>query len=253
MSALSHVLVINPNTSHSVTQRLVQQLALGLPGLQLHGATAAFGAPYITDEHSYCIAGHAVLDAWTSAQKAAPVPGYAAVLVGCFGDPGLAGLREVVGVPVIGLAEGAVQAMQALGYTRIAIVTGGEKWQAMLERWSRAHGHDRTQAPVQIVQITTLPATGMQLMQSPQAAVQALAQCSAQVLQHRGAQAVLLGGAGLAGLGAQVRASTGLPVWDCVEVVQPCVRSAVAAQEQAPVPPQSQSQLVQPTMPPGAK
>lgn len=227
MSALAHVLVINPNTSVSVTQRLVQQLSLGWPQVQLHGVSAALGAPYIADEYSYCIAGHAVLQAWASAQEAAPAPGYAAVLVGCFGDPGLEALREVAHTPVMGLAEGAVQAMQALGYTRIAIVTGGEKWQAMLARWSRAHGHDRPHAGVQIVDITTLPATGMQLMQSPAATALALAQCSAQVLRSSGAQAVLLGGAGLAGMGTQVRTSTGLPVWDCVEAVQQCLQRSV--------------------------
>lgn len=234
MSAFSHVLVINPNTSQHVTQHLVQQLSMGMPTLQVQGVTAAFGAPYIADEHSYCIAGHAVLQAWASAQDSAPVQGYAAVLVGCFGDPGLAGLREVAAIPVLGLAEAAVQAMGEQGFERIAIVTGGEKWQAMLERWSRAHGYDRAPAPVQIVQITTLPATGMQLMQSPEATLQALMQCSTALLQQRGVQAVLLGGAGLAGMGTQVRARTALPVWDCVEAVQPLVRRAVARAMQLP-------------------
>lgn len=223
MLASQHVLVINPNTSGSVTERLLLQLSLGLPDVQLHGATAAFGASYIADEYSYCVAGHAVLEAWSQALTLAPAGGYGAVLVGCFGDPGLPALTEVAGIPVLGLAQAAVQALARQGLQRVAIVTGGDKWKPMLERWSRSAGHAGDAVAgerVQIVQISTLPATGLQMMQSPTQTAQALAEASAHSLQTTGAQAVLLGGAGLAGMGARVRASTGLPVWDCVEAAQ---------------------------------
>ena len=176
-----HALVINPNTSASVTERLLAALSPGLRGVQLHGATAAFGAPYIADEASYCIAGHAVLDAWTRAQVGAPAAGYAAVLVGCFGDPGLHALREVAGMPVLGLAQAAVLALQRQGHQRIAIVTGGEKWAPMLQRWARAEGHavPPMGSSAQIVHITALPATGLQMMQAPEATARTLAEACA--------------------------------------------------------------------------
>jgi hypothetical protein len=82
MPATHHVLIINPNTSRSVTERLLSQLSPGLPEVQLHGATALLGAAYSADEYSYCVAGHAVLDAWARAQPLAPPGGYHAVLVG---------------------------------------------------------------------------------------------------------------------------------------------------------------------------
>ncbi|MDO4592854.1 MAG: aspartate/glutamate racemase family protein [Comamonadaceae bacterium] len=219
MLACQHVLVINPNTSESVTQHLSLQLSGGLPEVQIHGQTAAFGMPYIATEHSYCIAGHAVLDAWERAAMVAPAPGYSALLVGCFGDPGLHGLREVAQRPVLGLAEDAVEQMWRQGFERIAVVTGGTTWKPMLERWSRAAGYAGAHAGRQIVQVTALPANGMQMMQSPQEALQALVEASRTCLQATDAQAVLLGGAGLAGMGAQVRTLSGLPVWDCLELV----------------------------------
>lgn len=228
MPATHHVLIINPNTSRSVTERLLSQLSPGLPEVQLHGATALFGAAYIADEYSYCVAGHAVLDAWERAQPLAPPGGYHAVLVGCFGDPGLPALSEVAGIPVLGLAQAAVQAMARQGWQRVAIVTGGEKWQPMLERWSRSAGHDGPSAALQIVQVCTLAATGLQMMQSPDRTAQALAQASTKSLQGTGAQAVLLGGAGLAGMGERVRAITGLPVWDCVEAAQQSLQHTLA-------------------------
>ena len=55
--------------------------------------TARFGASYITDEASYTVAAHSALEAWTAA-LAQPQPAPSAVLIGCFGDPGLWALRE---------------------------------------------------------------------------------------------------------------------------------------------------------------
>lgn len=229
MLASHHVLVINPNTSDSVTQRLALQLGAGWPQAHIHHATAPFGAAYIADEYSYCVAGHAVLQAWHNAQAWAPAPGYGAVLVGCFGDPGLLALQEVAGVPVLGLAQAAVQHMAQQGFARMGIVTGGAQWQPMLQRWSRAHGYADPAVHSHIAHIHALPATGLQMMQSPDATAHTLAQASAHMLQSTGVQAVLLGGAGLAGMGPRVRALAALPVWDCVEAAQHTLQQVLGA------------------------
>lgn len=228
MQSLSPVLVINPNTSSTVTDHLLRHLSANLPQAQIQGITAAFGAPYIADEYSYCIAGHAVLDAWERAQAAAPAPGFAAVLVGCFGDPGWHALREVTQVPVLGLAQASLRSMAEQGHARVAVVTGGEKWQGMLERWVRANG-----LSANITQVLALPANGAQMMQSRDAALVQLAQACQSALRDGQTQAVLLGGAGLAGMGARLRAHYDLPVWDCVEAV--CWQMAQALAVAAPV------------------
>lgn len=225
-----HVLLINPNTSDSVTQRLALQLGAGWPQVHIHRATAPFGAPYIADEYSYCVAGHAVLQAWQAAQASAPPAGYGAVLVGCFGDPGLLALRQVAGVPVLGLAQAAVQWMAQQGWMQIGIATGGVQWQPMLQRWSRANGYADPTATPHIAHIQALPATGLEMMQSPEATAQALAHASADMLQSTAIQAVLLGGAGLAGMGQRVRALTGLPVWDCVEAAQQVLQQVLPSE-----------------------
>ena len=215
-------LVINPNTTQAVTAALQQHLSRDTEADAWHSITAGFGAAYIADERSYCVAGHAVLDAWERAQAQAPAAGYAGVLVGCFGDPGLQALREATDVPVWGLAEASVQALWEQGVQRIAIVTGGQAWKPMLERWSRAQGYAMPDAEHGrcISAVHVLQASGGQMMQSPDAAVQSLAQASQSALQAENADAVLLGGAGLAGMGARVRDLTGAPVWDCVELVR---------------------------------
>ncbi|HMS80898.1 MAG TPA: hypothetical protein PKC20_15475, partial [Burkholderiaceae bacterium] len=59
------LLLINPNTSESVTALMAEVMRplLG-DGIELVPATARFGASYIASEAAYAIAAHAALDAW---------------------------------------------------------------------------------------------------------------------------------------------------------------------------------------------
>ena len=61
---MRRLLVINPNTSQSVSTLLQThvQASAGLH-VQVHTTTARFGAPYISDEAGYAVAAHAALDA----------------------------------------------------------------------------------------------------------------------------------------------------------------------------------------------
>ena len=95
---MRRLLVINPNTSQSVSTLLQThvQASAGLH-VQVHTTTARFGAPYISDEAGYAVAAHAALDAWAHALATGPAPD--AVLIGCFGDPGLLALRESSPMP----------------------------------------------------------------------------------------------------------------------------------------------------------
>jgi allantoin racemase len=206
---MRQLLIINPNTSTSVTALLQQhaQAAVG-QGVQVRSVTARFGAPYISCEASYAVAGHATLDAWAQALAdggAAPH----AVLIGCFGDPGLMALRECSGAPVSGLAEAAMT--EAASFGRFAIVTGGARWKPMLERLVHALGYSAA-----LGGITTVAPTGAQLAQDPVAAKALLAEVCMRAVRDFNVQAVILGGAGLAGMAAQIQAQVSVPVVDSV-------------------------------------
>ncbi|RYF27156.1 MAG: Asp/Glu racemase [Comamonadaceae bacterium] len=215
--------VINPNTSASVSALLQQhvQAAAGAQ-VQVRTLTARFGAPYIACEASYAVASHAALDVWAAAlaEIDADEGGEAceggdgpaapdAVLVGCFGDPGLLALRESSPVPVTGLAEASF--ITAARHGRFAIVTGGARWGPMLQRLAQALGH----AP-SLAGIHTVAPTGAQLAADPQAAQALLAQACRDAVRATGAQAVILGGAGLAGMAAAVQPQVPVPVIDSV-------------------------------------
>lgn len=206
---MRELLVINPNTSASVSALLQGhvQAAAG-SHVRVRTVTARFGAPYIADEASFAVAGHAALDAWAAA-LATPERAPDAVLIGCFGDPGLMALRESSPAPVTGLAEASF--IEAARHGRYAIVTGGERWGPMLQRLAQSLGQAQ-----QLAGIHTVVPTGAQLASDPAGAQRLLAQACADAARQLGVQAVILGGAGLAGMAAAVQALVPVPVIDSV-------------------------------------
>lgn len=204
------LLVVNPNTSAGVTALLQQHVQREAgAGVQVRSVTARLGAPYIACEASYAVAGHAALDAWAVALAEPGAPAPDAVLIGCFGDPGLFALREASPVPVTGLAEAAFA--EAAQHGRFAVVTGGARWMPMLERLALALGHGGALAGIH-----TVAPTGAQLMADPQGARDLLAQACREVAERSGAQAVIVGGAGLAGVAASIQPQVGVPLIDSV-------------------------------------
>lgn len=202
------LLVVNPNTSASVTALLqahVQREAGAAAAVR--SVTARLGAPYIACEASYAVAAHAALDAWAAALAEGPAPD--AVLIGCFGDPGLFALREASPVPVTGLAEAAC--IEAARAGRFAIVTGGSRWVPMLERLAQALGCDASLAGIH-----TVAPTGAQLAADPEGARALLAQACREAADRWGAQAVIVGGAGLAGVAAAIQPQVPVPLIDSV-------------------------------------
>ena len=206
---MRHLLVINPNTSDSVTA-LLRTHILQASGFDVavHTTTARFGARYIASEASYAIAAHAVLDAWAAwLADGGPTPD--AVLIGCFGDPGLLALRECSPVPVTGLAEAAF--VEAAQHGRFAIVTGGVAWKPMLQRLAHSLGYGP-----QLAHIQTVQATGAELAADPVAALALLATACREAAAQPGVQAIILGGAGLAGMAAQIQYTVPVPLVDSV-------------------------------------
>ena len=207
------LLIINPNTTTTITALLeanakkVASMQMQMQ-VQVSAVTARFGASYIACEATYAVAGHAVLDAWAAAlASSGTLPD--AVLIGCFGDPGLLALRETSQAPVTGLAEAAF--MEAASHGPFAIVTGGQRWKPMLERLAHQLGYGHVLQGIH----TVLP-TGAQLAQDPVAARSLLAAACQQAAQDFKVGAVILGGAGLAGMAAAIQADIEVPVIDSV-------------------------------------
>jgi Asp/Glu/hydantoin racemase len=216
------LLLINPNTSAAVTALMTSVIRPMLgEGIRLVPVTARFGASYIASEAAYAIAGHAVLDAW--AAFVADGERCDAVCVGCFGDPGVAALRELAGVPVIGLAEAAL--LEAAARGGYAIVTGGAAWKPMLERFAAANA---LQAGLQGIHIVAK--SGVALMGQPDGgAAEILAALRAAIAPDTAA--LVIGGAALGGIAQRVAPQ--LPV-AVIDSVQAGARWAIATLSAAP-------------------
>lgn len=198
------LLLVNTNTTEAITELLLAQgRKVAAPTTRLTAVTGRFGGRYVASRATYAIAGHAALDAY--ARHGADAD---AVVLACFGDPGLEALREVASQPVVGMAEAScVAAAQTAG--RFAIVTGGERWGPMLREFVASIGlADR------LAVVHTLAPTGGDIARDPEGALRMLADACRQCIRDHGASSVILGGAGLAGLAERIADRVDAPVID---------------------------------------
>lgn len=207
---MHQLLIINPNTSRSVSDQLdaFAKTHTNSAEIQVRTLTASFGAPYIDGEASFAKAAHATLEAANSVrlvEHSRPQ----SILIACFGDPGLLALRESMQTPITGLAEASF--IEAATFGRFAIVTGGSRWKSMLERHAHMLGFDAALAGIHTVQ-----PTGLQLAQDPAAAKILLTEACKSALRDFKAQVVILGGAGLVGMAASIQPLLEAPVIDSV-------------------------------------
>jgi Asp/Glu/hydantoin racemase len=226
------ILLINPNTTESVTA-LVAQHARAIAGeaATFVPVTGRFGARYISTRASAAIAAHAALDA-----LAEHVAGCDAVYLACFGDPGLAALREISPVPVIGMAEASCLEACNRG-RRFAIVTGGALWGPMLTEFVVWLG-----LAARLAAVRTVAPTGDQIARDPEAALAALAAACTACATEDGADVVILGGAALAGLAARIQPSVPIPVLCSVEAgTRAAIAAAASAGRRGSAPPALES------------
>ncbi len=225
---MKRVLIINPNTRADMTEKVMAAAGLAWPGVEIRAVTGRFGGQYIASRAAFAIAGHAALEAFAENADSCD-----AVLLACFGDPGLDALREISSVPVIGLVEAA--ALEATsGGTPYAIVTGGLRWGPMLEEMVRLRRLDDT-----LVGIHTISPTGGAIASEPDAFRDVLVEACRHCISAYGAERVILGGAGLIGLAEQVQPFVEAPVICSVEAGFRAVLAALAVPSETRFPPQA--------------
>ncbi len=195
------ILLINPNTTAAVTDLVAARAgAVAPPDVAIEAVTGRFGARYISSRAAAAVAGHAALDAL--AEHGA---GFDAVCLACFGDPGLLALKEMSLVPVVGMAEASCHAA-ARGAERFAIVTGGALWGPMLTEFVAAIG-----LAERLSGVYTVAPTGGEIARDPDAALDLLAGACRDAARA-GAEAVVLGGAALAGLAERIADRVPVPL-----------------------------------------
>lgn len=215
------LLVINPNISESVTALIEAEARRSAePGTDLTMKTAAFGVAYIETRFE------ALIGAWATTQLAAEHhAGHDAVIVAAFGDPGLAALREVLPVPVLGMTESALATACLLGH-RFSIVAISQRIQAWYREVVEANGLIGRLASIRALD---RPLASIGHVQDDHA--EALLALCERAVKEDGAEVIVLAGAPLAGLARTLHGRLTVPV---VDGVSSAVRHAATLVALAP-------------------
>jgi len=209
------LLLLNGNTDPAITDLLAARAAeaiprLGLAPAEIVPATAPFGARYIATRAAVAVAGHAVLAALAEQVGPDNPRDFGAALIACFGEPGIEAARELLPIPVVGMAEASIAAALAMA-PRIALLTGGAAWVPMLQDFALVRGHGP-----ETVLVRGVAPTGDMIARDPDGALALLAEAAADSVAA-GAGAVVLGGAGLAGLASRLAPRVAVPVLDSLD------------------------------------
>lgn len=200
------LLLVNPNTSAAMTERMAAAArSVVAPGTEIAPLTAPRGVPYIASRAEADIAAAIVLE-----MLAEHAPGHDAAIIAAFGDPGLVGARELLSIPVVGLAEAAMLTACMLG-RRFAIVTFSPALVAWYREGVARNGLETRCAGVFVAEGGFASIDAVQ-----EKMAERLVAAARRAVIEGEADAVVLGGGPLAGLADRIRDHIPVPVVDCV-------------------------------------
>jgi Asp/Glu/hydantoin racemase len=193
------LLAVNPNTSSAVSAD-IDALARDTLGeaAEVRTVTASLGFRYIDSRAATAVAAYAVLETVAAALAGDRIPD--AIVLACFGDPGLDALTEIVDRPVVGFAEAGLRAAADLP-GRFLVATRGAAWCAMLSELVQRLGIEAQVANIVAIEPGESDAVAIARELNDQATM-------------AGAVRLVIGGAGLIRLLPAIMAASALPVID---------------------------------------
>lgn len=201
------ILVINPNTTHAMTQAIknAAQAAAG-PGTEVLAVQPTFGPASIECHYDEAIAAAGVAEQVRHAATLKPD----AAVIACFGDPGLDAAREALDVPVLGIAEAAFHAASLVA-TGFSVVTTLTRTCRTAEHLLDRYGFGRVCRGVHGTDIPVLA-----LETAGDTVARRIEDAARAALARDRSGAIVLGCAGMAPLCARLSTRLGVPVIDGV-------------------------------------
>lgn len=213
MFRAKRLLIVNPNSSAAVSQRLRDVADAFLAGrATVHVETAAGGPLYLGDPDTMQ-SGEVAAIATVRSLCIDRGEAFDAVVMGCFAELGVIPLRQMLGVSVCSLLGASLLAANRHG-RRLGIVTAGAQWRSLLPPMVEPL---LQQSDMDLVGIRTIDTTGTIIAEQPDIAIDALNQAASDCRNHDGADVIVIGGAGLGGLAAKLAVPAGTSVIDSVE------------------------------------
>lgn len=112
------IVIINPNSTQSMTDAMVATARGTAPEAEVVGWTSTEGPPAIQGEQD----GEAAIPPLLELVKKADAAGARAIIIGCFDDTGLDAARTIATCPVIGIGQAAYHLASLFG-PRFSVVT----------------------------------------------------------------------------------------------------------------------------------
>jgi len=203
----TRVLLLNPNTSQSVTDLLAAAgRRAAAPDTVITPMTAPRGVPYVATRAEAQIAGAVTLELLAEHRGS-----YDAAIIAAFGDPGLFAARELFDVPIVGMAEAAMLTACMLG-RKFAIVTFATALVPWYRECVEMHG---LQGRCAAIRMLDSPFNDIASVQREKEDL--LVDLATRAVTENDADVVILGGAPLSGLARKVKDRIPVPVIDQVE------------------------------------
>jgi allantoin racemase len=217
------ILLLNPNTTTAITERLAAAARkVAAPGTTLVPLTAPRGMPYISSRAEAQIGGAIALEMLAEQILAEHGPQADAAILAAFGDPGLLGARELFDIPVVGLAEAAMLTACMLG-RRFAIVTFAGTLASWYEDCVEMYGLASRCAGIRTLSETVASVADVADEKEAQ-----LIELMTSTASGAGADVLILGGAPLAGLADRIKDRIPVPLVDPVQAATKQAEALVA-------------------------
>jgi allantoin racemase len=180
-----------------------------VPGTKITALSGSGLAPASVEGHAdAALAVPPMLAAIRAAERGATPP--SAIVIACFDDPGLLAAREVSCAPVLGIAQSAIQVAMLIS-ARFSIITTLPRSVPVIEDLVQAYGAGQACRKVRSVDLPVLA-----LESAPDEAFARLVAEGRKAMVEDGAEAIVLGCAGMAEMCASLSETLGLPVIDGV-------------------------------------
>lgn len=198
------IMVINPNTSQSMTDHLRQELErIKRRDTELTVVCAERGPETIESAYDEAYAIPPTLDLVKKANR----EGYDAVILACFSDPGLEAAKEISEIPVIGIEESSLHVAAMLG-SKFTVVT--PRKQRIPSK--REHVHLRGMSHF-LASVRSLDLSVAETDADPERTKKRVLEVSRQSVED-GAEVIILGCAGMAGYAPEIESKLNVKVID---------------------------------------
>ena len=211
--------LINPNTTSRMTDTMAAcARAVAAAGTGIVAATSTMGPPSIESWYDESLALPGLLAEVAGGERDG-IDGY---VIACFGDPGLFAARELARGPVIGIAEAAMHAASVIAPS-FSVVTTLARTTGMAWHLAERYGMKRFCRSVRATEVAVLD-----LDRPGSAARRLIVDECRRALEEDGADAIVLGCAGMADLGRAIEDAVGAPVVEGVTAALKWVEALVS-------------------------